>query len=218
MKHLVFDSEFFAKKIVQVNANLPQEHTRDADTAFFLADASDISGIQKAGRYGFNIVDIRVTLSRPTTAYGSVARRHKDEDVDALALIARTAHRITRYYEAGFDKDRCDDLYEGWIRNSCSGWANRVLVVGEPFGEPSGYVTVHLNDSTSSIGLIAVADRSRGQGFGLELVRGALDFAHSQGAKEMSVVTQGRNVDGQRLFQAAGFRTTKTEVWLHKWL
>jgi hypothetical protein len=37
---------------------------------------------------------------------------------------------------------RCDDLYEGWLRNSVDGWAQAVLVLGSA---PLGYVTVHVD-------------------------------------------------------------------------
>jgi ribosomal protein S18 acetylase RimI-like enzyme len=34
----------------------------------------------------------------------------------------------------------------------------------------------------------------------------------------VSVVTQGRNVAAQRLYQRAGFVTASTQLWYHRWL
>ncbi len=214
MRHLDFDSEFFGRKIVQVD--FPTEHVpADTDMVCLLADCDNTPSIQRAEKSGFALVDIRVTLERTTAPFGSSARLWKDTDLEVLVGIARESHRITRFYsDETLPNKRCDDLYEAWIRNSCEGWADRVLVVGHP----SGYVTVHLNDDiTSSIGLIAVSAGARGQGFGHELVQGALDFAHSRGRDKMTVVTQGRNIAAQRLFQSCGFRTSKTELWYQSW-
>ena len=33
----------------------------------------------------------------------------------------------------------------------------------------------------------------------------------------MHVVTQGGNVAAQRVYQHAGFRTARTELWYHRW-
>ena len=33
----------------------------------------------------------------------------------------------------------------------------------------------------------------------------------------MKVVTQGRNIAGQRLYQRCGFLTRSVELWYHKW-
>lgn len=213
MRNLDFDSEFFDLNVVRVD--FPTEHVpADTDVVCCLVDADNIDAVHRAENAGFRMMDVRVTLERTLSPFGSSARMFRDTEVDTLVRIARSAHRITRFYaDPSFPDARCDDLYESWIRQSCDGWADRVLVVGEP----SGYITVHLDDdTTSSIGLIAVADEARELGHGAALVQGAIDFAYSRGRDRMTVVTQGRNLDAQRLFQSCGFRTSKTELWFHK--
>jgi hypothetical protein len=32
-----------------------------------------------------------------------------------------------------------------------------------------------------------------------------------------TVVTQGRNVAAQRTYQGAGYRTSRTSLWFHRW-
>lgn len=216
---LAWDTEFFGVKIARAFG--PDDLTEWAventvGLMCLLIDTDRPDEIQAAEERGYRTMDIRVTLSRPTAPMAGRVRMHRPEDIERLVEIARYSHRITRFYaDPTFDNDRCDDLYESWIRQSCSGWADRVLV-NILNGEAAGYITVHLNRDESSIGLIAVSKEARNRGFGKELVQGAIDFAHANGATEMTVVTQGRNIDAQRLFQSCGFRTTKTEVWLHK--
>jgi dTDP-4-amino-4,6-dideoxy-D-galactose acyltransferase len=213
MRHVDFDSEFFGMNVVRVDH--PTEHVpADTDVVCCLIDSDNILACQRAETAGYKMMDVRVTLERQTAPFGSSARLFREEDIDALVRIARSAHRITRFYaDPHFPDARCDDLYETWIRKSCEGWAERVLVVGPP----SGYITVHLDDdSKASIGLIAVCETDREAGKGKELVQAAVDFAYSRGREQMTVVTQGRNINAQRVFQSCGFRTCKTEVWFHK--
>lgn len=213
VRYLDFDSAFWNLQMFHVDEAVEPPH------ADFLQTLMDASNFQLALRYGFTPVDIRVTLDRKT-AFGLApldVRLYEPDDLDALVRIARESHRITRYYaDPGFPNERCHDLYETWIRNSVEGWADAVLVAGRP---AHGYVTVHAEPGgTASIGLIAVDKAARGQGAGQRLVHGAVRYAHSAGCQRMTVVTQGRNIDAQRVFQRCGFLTCATEVWLHKHL
>lgn len=169
---------------------------------------------QRAEERGYRFTDVRVALERPTAPYAATVHRHHESDVDRLAEVARASHRITRFYaDPRFADERCDDLYEAWIRNSCGGWADVVLVADDA----AGYATVHLTDETASIGLIAVDENARCHGIGHRLVEGAIDWAHAHGAARITVVTQGRNVQAQRVFQKCGFVTASTAIWMHKW-
>ena len=58
---------------------------------------------------------------------------------------------------------------------------------------------------------------SRGRGGGSALVQGALAWFADRGVTQVLVVTQGRNVGAQRLYQKAGFLTRKVELWYHRW-
>jgi dTDP-4-amino-4,6-dideoxy-D-galactose acyltransferase len=182
-------------------------------------DAGDVAESLAAQGAGFRLVDVRVELHRPTAAGHAAVREHHEGDVQALRSMARVSHSDTRFYaDPRFPRGRCDDLYEVWIRRSCDGWAQTVLVPDEG-GTPAGYVTVHVDEAgqRGSIGLIAVAPDGRGRGVGETLVRGAVDWCHRRGLREILVVTQGRNVSAQRVFQRCGFRTATVGLWFHKW-
>lgn len=191
---------------------------------WLLVSADEPDRIQQAEDHNWRYMDTRVELfcEHPTSLIRRpFTRPATDDDIPALVGIARVSHRITRFYaDPRLPDERCDDLYEAWIRNSYDGWAERVFVaeVGIAVGhtEPAGYVTVHVDGDTSSIGLIAVDERWRGKGIGDALVSHAQDWSVTQGMS-MSVVTQGRNVAAQHLFQKRGFRTRRTDLWFHKW-
>lgn len=181
-----------------------------------LIDADEPHEAQQAEALGFRFMDVRVTLERATGNCGTSSRLATIEDLVVLRQIARTSHRITRFYaDPSLPDHKCDQLYEEWIRRSFAGWADVVLVEDRD-GGPVGYCTVHLKGETSSIGLIAVAEGHRGKGVGQALVSSAVAWTRAQKAETISVVTQGRNVAAQRTFQRAGFLATKTQLWFHR--
>jgi dTDP-4-amino-4,6-dideoxy-D-galactose acyltransferase len=215
---LQWDSDFWDLRIARVSEPWIDETVEEFDCLYLLADASDTDTIHEAEARGFLLMDVRVTLRSTHGSAKSGGRPVEPEDVEALARIARRSHHLTRFYaDPRFPDERCDDLYETWIRNSVNGWADSVRVVG-PVGAPVGYVTVHADRERSQLGLIAVDESARGHGYGLHLARAALWEAWNSGCSRMTVVTQGRNVGAQRVFQRAGFVTVKTDLWFHRWM
>ena len=96
-----------------------------------------------------------------------------------------------------------------------------LCLVVESEGLEVGYVTCHLKKDAKAqqgeIGLLAIGEEARGKGFGSCLVAAALDWFGEHGARQVSVVTQGRNVAAQKLYQRSGFVTDSVALWYHKW-
>jgi ribosomal protein S18 acetylase RimI-like enzyme len=109
-------------------------------------------------------------------------------------------------------------LYETWIEKSLSGYAQAVLVMGEP-GQPEGFVTCHTNmlEAKGLIGLVGVSRSARGRGVGQALVLESLHWFAVQGMASAEVVTQGRNIPAQRLYQKCGFAIKEVKLWYHQW-
>jgi dTDP-4-amino-4,6-dideoxy-D-galactose acyltransferase len=216
---LEWDSEFWGVLIAQLasvdSGAWAKEH--GVACAYLLVPAEDSEQAHRAEASGYQLMDLRVELEAPAMAAPAPVRPHRESDIDRLRALARTNHRDTRFYaDPGFPVDGCDDLYDTWIRRSCEGWAD-VVLVAESDGAPVGYVSVHGREGHGSIGLIGVEAGVRGRGFGEALVRGALDWCVRNGLPECRVVTQGRNIAAQRVFQRCGFRTRSVDLWFHKW-
>jgi dTDP-4-amino-4,6-dideoxy-D-galactose acyltransferase len=163
---------------------------------------------------GFHLVDERVTLAwvaHPVTDQTPNVRSFTESDLPVLEDIARQSHRDSRFYaDPLFDRKRCDELYATWIRRSCQGWADAVLVAVCD-GIPAGYVTC----TNDAIGLIAVAQSAQGRGLGRQLVTAAQDYFQSRGAARVTVVTQGRNRAARALYERCGFRLAAAQHWYH---
>jgi ribosomal protein S18 acetylase RimI-like enzyme len=168
------------------------------------------------------LVDIRVTFARPVPA-GVVpeaeVRPARPEDLAPLSPLCRTGFREGRFHADGrFDPGVCDAFYDTWLKNSLNGFADAVWVM-EHSGAAAGFITCHADRDAGrgSIGLVGVAESARGRGYGHRLVRQALAWASGQGLSTLSVVTQGRNVAAQRLYQRETFLTESVGLWYHKW-
>jgi dTDP-4-amino-4,6-dideoxy-D-galactose acyltransferase len=239
---LAWDTEFFGKRIARVNGDqltlqrvveIEQWCTdQHIDCLYFLADSRHQMTARLAEEHGFRFVDVRVTLHRKVhqsivqpLEYGTRPlvsidlRPAKPSDVALLEDIARTAYTDARFYaDPCFTREQCDRLYASWIRRSCEGYADFVWVV-EAENIPVGYISCHLSQDKmrGNIGLVGVTSTSQGQGVGRLLVDQAVRWFVEQGAREVSVVTQGRNVSAQRLYQRCGFVTHMVQLWYHKW-
>jgi dTDP-4-amino-4,6-dideoxy-D-galactose acyltransferase len=231
--YLDWDSSFFACRIARVNGHRLDEarlsevlawcKTNRIDCLYFLADSDDPQTCALAQSNGFLHTDVRLTLERVLTgpaasvAPGARVRLARQEDLAALKAIARTGHRDTRFYfDLHFERAKCDLLYETWIEKSLSGFAQAVLVA-EVNAEPVGYITCSSQGEESQIGLLGVAEKCHGMGFGKELVEAFLAWSVEQRADRATVVTQGRNVSAQRLYQRMGFLTSAFQLWYHRW-
>lgn len=212
-----FDSDWFGYRVGRASHPIADDWALEnrIDCLCLLIPTQEISAIYWAEEKGARFVDVRVELACEAAPAPCGARPFVMADVDDLAAISRTAFRgLTRFYaDPRFADSRCDDLYENWLRESCDGWAEEVLVAEGS----TGFVTIHVDGSEASIGLIAVHEDARGKQLGSSLSRAAVHWAFQQGLETISVVTQGCNIPAQRAFQSAGFVTRKTEVWLHKW-
>ena len=230
-QYLDWDSSFFGKRIARANVSRLDEVSVPAllswcashqiDCLYFLATSADAQTVQLAEANGFQLVDIRLTLERRTTAGTGQTLEHIRpffrSDIPALKAIARVSHHDSRfYYDPHFPVTLCDRLYETWIENSCNGYAAQVLVA-EDNGDPVGYITCDLSSSHGEIGLLSVSASAQGKGYGSQLIQASLVWFANRGAGLVTVVTQGRNVGAQRAYQKNGFLTRSVDLWYHRW-
>jgi dTDP-4-amino-4,6-dideoxy-D-galactose acyltransferase len=232
---LEWDTRFFGLKIARVVPHRLHPLTLQAikdwcaveniECLYFLADSDDPETVRLAQMGGFDLVDIRVTLEkhvapgyRTSEGLDQVRIRPSDSgDVPILKGIARASFRASRFYfDPHFPPERCDALFETWIERSCLGYADMVLVA-ERQASTAGFITCHLERNSGEIGLVGVSPDARGKGMGKLLVNAALKWFVNNHVHQVSVVTQGRNTDAQRLYQRCGFLTNQVQLWYHWW-
>jgi dTDP-4-amino-4,6-dideoxy-D-galactose acyltransferase len=233
---LPWDTDFFGVATARIIADRLQEDTltqtldqcraAGVQVLYYLAPSDDDGSVRLAEQAGFHLVDIRVTLEwqargEPAAPVpdGLTIRDQRAEDLPGLQAIAAASYQLSRfYYDGRYPRERCDALYAEWIARSCRAAAERVLVA-ERRGGIAGFLSADYAppEQTGQIRLVGISADARGQGIGHILVRAAQRWFHEQGARRVSVVTQGRNIAAQRLYQRCGFVTSADQLWYHKW-
>ena len=237
---LEWDSRFFGVRIARVHGNsLDQQRvaaidswcqTASLDCLYFLSRCDDALTTRLAEEHGFHWVDVRISLildrldpahEQEGHAPGSAVpiRLATGTDIAALREIARRSYSHSRfYYDEHFPRELCGEFYAVWIEKCCHGHANAVLVA-EIQGSPVGYVTCRLghDEKIGQIDLVAVIEAAAGRGVGFSLLNAAKRWFSAHGATQVVVVTQGRNIGAQRLYQRSGFVTNRVELWYHRW-
>ncbi len=232
---LEWDSTFFGMTIARVNSNRLDAQTvtqvmdwcqeKKVICLYFLADSNHVETIRQAEKNGFYLTDIRVTYELPLYGFedryvpNPEIRNAVPEDLPFLRAITRSSYSDSRfYYDGHFSQESCDRLYEIWIEKSLSGFAQAVLVMGGP-GKPEGFITCDklFPEAKGKIGLVGVSRNARGRGIGQALVQASVHWFAGQGLDSVQVVTQGRNLAAQRLYQKGGFLTNEVKFWYHRW-
>ncbi len=236
-RYLPWDSDFFGVRIAQVEANrIDQESVieifewcsqNDIDCLYYLADPNYNEAIRTAEDNQFHLVDVRVTrqyqfksmveISQPEAQ--CLIRPYRHSDLPDLRKIARKGFTRSRFYsDPCFPQDKCDELYDVWIKNSCEGYADHVLVA-DIKGLPQGFITCHVrqNRLEGDIGLVGVSEQARGQGIGRSLTEYAREWFYNQDVNRIFVVTQGVNIVAHKLYDRSGFSIQSIKLWYHKW-
>lgn len=239
---LPWDSDFFGMPIARLmrtrlDKNTAEDalrwcHAQRIHCLYFLADADDPLTVITAENYHFRLVDIRLTLehslaetvTHKQVIAGLLLRPSTPVDLPALMSFTRNSFTLTRFYfDRRFPRERCDALYSTWLENSFNGYADQVIV-SEVDGQPAGFITCkirrneHENTTVGEIGLTGIAPEVRGAGIGIALVEEALRWFAGAGAEQVRVVTQGRNLAAQRLYQRCGFLSKSVHLWYHRWM
>jgi len=231
---LEWDTAFFGRRIASISGAgidavslaeaLVDAREQNVECVYALCAVDDLDAIRALGSAGGRLVDVRMTFERglpvPEVPHSeSAIRAARESDIPALRQLAAASHGSSRFYSDGrFPKLLCDEMFATWIERSCSGWADTVQVA-EIDGLVSGYTTGHVReDARGEIGLVAVDPRAQGHGLGAKLVAATLEDLRRRGARNATVVTQGRNLAAQRLYQGQGFRTQRVQTWHHLWL
>lgn len=237
VERLDWDSEFFGREIGRarvgrLDASLAERLAYDARAAglacvYFAAAAEDFETVVAAENLGCHLVDVRVVLERP--AEGAVAAPAADaefriepgraDDLPHLEAIATDVARASRYSaDPHFRRDETERLYRTWVRNGWDGYVDAVLVAHGHDGEVLGFVCPKMHGELCDLQLVGVASAQRQRKVGRGLVSAGIAWGREHGASRLQVVTQGRNVPAQRLYQQLGFLTTEVKLFYHLWL
>ena len=236
-ERLSWDSEFFGINVARAAINRLDADTiqkvsswcqrESIDCLYFLAASEHPQTIRIAEEHGFRLVAVRLTLElilsgwepqKPTKADPHILiRTVRAEDLRALQNIAKDIFTNSRFYADGrFPKDKCQMLYQAWVKNICEGHTDMGLVATIE-GQIQGFISGHKSATTGRIDLVGVRREAQGSGIGNELVHSGTEWYADRGVEHVKVVTQGRNIIAQRLYQRHGYLAHSCQLHYHKW-
>ena len=238
VEQLPWDSEFFGRAIGRARsgrldsssaAQLVGEATEAGlECVYFVAGSDDVTTVLAAEERGFHLVDVRLVLERPAAlplaAHGDGAdfsvEPARAEDLPQLEPIAEQVARLSRYAcDPHFSAAETARLYRVWIANALRGYADVVLVARErAAGEVLGFLCCKMHGELCDLQLAGVTEEQRQRKIGRALFEAGIRWGQGQGATRLQIVTQGRNVAAQRLFQQLGFLTSEVKLCYHLWL
>lgn len=235
---LPWDTEFFGRRIGRARTGrldattaarlIGEAAEAGVECLYFAAAADDFATVLAAEERGFHLVDVRVVLERPADVPAVAAADEgefvidaaRPEDLPRLEQIATQIARLSRYAaDPRFSRAETERLYRVWIGNACNGYVDAILIARERAGgDALGFVGTKMHGELCDLQLVGVALEERQRRIGRALVTAGIAWARAQGAKRLQVVTQGRNVAAQRLYQQLGFLTTEVKLFYHLWL
>jgi dTDP-4-amino-4,6-dideoxy-D-galactose acyltransferase len=229
VERLSWDSNFWGVSSARLNATTTSELDRGlvecrelgVRWTSMLVPVERTALIDAAIRSGFQMVDVRITLTKAIEASGEpseVCLIAPEESPQAQALV-EGAFRISRFcVDAHLDSARCDEFYRTWVRNSFSGEMADAIVASRHEGSLDAFVTIRRDsDRMASLPLVAVRSDRRGIGVGRRVVLEALNWLSARGQTTVGVTTQLANVGAIRLYESLGFAINESGVWLHHW-
>ena len=202
------------------------------DCLFYLCDCHDPRSVQLAEKYGFHFVDVRITFERSLRDKAlenspvcngindSIRiREAKVSDAEHLREIAQKSYIQSRYFfDRHFPVDLCKKFYSDWITKSIKGEYDDIVLVAQEDSKVVGYISCRIDSSNlGTIGLVGVSSGSQGKNVGVALIEAAMEWFSKKDIFKIRVVTQGRNIPAQRLYQKSKFKLARTELWYHKW-
>lgn len=192
------------------------------DCLYFLAAPDSYTTTLNAQRNGFELMDIRMSFrlslkSAHTPKIDHNIRPATQDDIEPAASIARIVHKGGRFHFDPRLAHKADEFYGTWITNSINGFEDIVLIC-DMDSSVAGYMSCKINsDGTGQLCLLGVDPRYRGLGIGRDLVGAAHEWFISKGCQEVTVVTQGRNIRAQNIYQKYGYITDTVNYWYHWW-
>ena len=198
---------------------IQQAGSRGYAHLIFRAPSEDVVSVWAAEAAGLRLVDVgvdstftftpgRVIASEPASQIRSAA----PSDTPTLQQLSVGAFAHTRFaVDPFFSDEQVNAFYAQWVNNLFEGLAD-VVFVYENDSQPVGFVSCVMHGDEGRIPLVAARADQRGRGVGRELIRSALAWFASAGARVAHVKTQAANYSALALYHRAGFTISNTEL------
>ncbi len=228
-RRLDWDSAFFDMEVATLHItnvkdfNMPAFQAASAAYNLVYVFADELLDVP-----GLKLVDRKITLQYRVSTEHRIDKLpdfdvspfdpdiHDQEELIRLALLSGVYSRFN--LDKNFRSSDYERLYQAWILNSINGnFASEVFVASNA-DQLLGFITLDEKEQhTAAIGLLAVAENTRGKGIGTALIRHAVAKAQQASKHDIQVVTQGENQPALALYLKNNFHITQQINIYHYW-
>ena len=231
-----WDSDFFGFNVAYLSCrNLTESilfkidsfiKTNNVRLIEYLCNCHDDKSVKIAEKNNFHFTDIRLTFDlllnikyNKILSSGFEIKAATKNDIARLQSLTSDLYKDSRYfYDGNFDLSKINEFYSSWVEKAVIGTFDKICYTLYCHGNPIGFCTIkYTSEDIANIGLFGIDSAYSGKGLGKLLLQGVCDRLIDEGIKKILVVTQGRNYAAQRLYQSIGFKTSRTQLWYHKW-
>ena len=229
LHRLDWDSEFFRLNIGRLDLDSIEEFSEIMQKAEKLRQSYDLLYIFAEETLNQQILDINLVDTKTIFTKQLVnspkeildVSKYSDSVVTSdLYRLAWVSGKYSRFQlDKHFPNDAYERLYSRWIEQSVAGKMADGVFVHTSNGRIDGMITVSVEGTEASIGLVAVDNVAQGRGIGSQLIHAVEShlLADTQ-VTTLKVTTQWENKAACRLYEKNGFEVeSKTNIY-HWWL
>jgi len=232
---LKWDSSFFCFNIARLEGNGIDNVELDSiiQTAgrqkikliYWFVNPIDSISVETASKYGLKLQDNKILLKYLINENFLFLKNDNiisylgHPVTSALRRLSVQSGRYSRFRnDRNFAKGSFYNLYYKWLENSLAGILSSEVLVFTENSTEKGFITLKDEVNITSIGLIAVDQKSRGIGIGKKLLMSAFARSSEMGIKEISVTTQAANKEAMGFYQKLGFTIIQSTYIYHIWI
>lgn len=221
-----WDSHFFNRRIFFLESPSVENENNDWPRNSLITkkiNSTDYLNLNALNKNGFSFVEgelvfrKNLSLIEKSTLTASFDNYLATESsLEEIKIIVNDLYVNSRYREPWFTSIERDNFYKVWIENAVLAKFDDCCLVLKVENTISGFVTIRIKESVSTIGLIGVAKTYQGQGVGKQLLELAQNYSIAKKANKIEVATQTSNVSAANLYIKGGFSIANISYWFYK--
>jgi len=237
IKYLKWDSEFFGFSIGRIHAQscsegclrktLERAGKEKIEFIELFCAASDSESIIASEGSDFHLADVRLIFKKKLTGdtkgdqagKALVFSKAGNDDISRLKIAGRGLFSSSRYYlYPEFDRNKVDLMFQLWIEKAVLGEFDDELyyLCAEP--DILAFISLRYQEHAASIGLLGVKEAYWGRGLGTLLLDRLCQLLHKRQVTEVTVATQGKNLNAVQFYQKNEFHLSKITLCYYKWM
>lgn len=232
MIKLMWDSAFFERKIGKLailvankailKDNLIKAFAENYDLIYVFTEKDIEIPDEILQEFNGKLVDRKVTYTAKIEQLsinknGNIKEFSQAKATPELYELAYLSGSHSRFrLDEKFGIENFKRLYREWVDKSVSHEiARRIFVYSNK--KIGGMVTLAVNESNATIGLIAVDRAQQGHGIGVALLDACVNFCKSEKILTLDVPTQMENIQACRFYEKYGFEVKEVVNIYHFW-